>query len=289
MVDDGSTDATRERALAYAPEVTTITQDNQGLSGARNSGIRAASAQWIALLDADDEWLPHHLEEFHETAKLAPQVSWYGAPVNQFIDETLEEVWTYKPHPKCPLRNGMIPDYLQAVYPLACFSAPTMIISKDVFAKVGLFDPSLRTGQDLEMWFRIGLQFPEVGYSHRVGAKVYWRRGSNTDLRKWAPERRFEVIESAWTKARDCGHAHEARAIHRLRAWVYSLCKEAIRRKDSATIRRAIKAFHPLIRRREQALFTVPSRSRIACAAISKAHEVFRRRSREAKNARGRR
>jgi glycosyltransferase involved in cell wall biosynthesis len=63
VVDDGSTDNSREVVASFGSQVRYIWQENQGLAGARNTGIRAARGQLIGLLDADDQWLPDFLEK----------------------------------------------------------------------------------------------------------------------------------------------------------------------------------------------------------------------------------
>lgn len=62
VVDDGSTDDSAAIAEAYGPPVTVLRQENRGESVARNRGIRRATGSWVALLDADDVWLPEKLE-----------------------------------------------------------------------------------------------------------------------------------------------------------------------------------------------------------------------------------
>ena len=61
VVDDGSTDRTAEVAAAHGARVVRH-EENRGVSAARNSGIAAASHDWIAFVDSDDEWLPRHLQ-----------------------------------------------------------------------------------------------------------------------------------------------------------------------------------------------------------------------------------
>src|SRR2546423_15442913 len=72
VVDDGSTDGTV--AIARAHGVRVITQENAGPAAARNTGIRAASAEWIAFLDADDTWMEHKLERQFEAISREPRV-----------------------------------------------------------------------------------------------------------------------------------------------------------------------------------------------------------------------
>ena len=58
VVDDGSTDGTKDWILDKYPDINYIQQNNNGVSSARNVGIKAAKGLWISLLDSDDEWLP---------------------------------------------------------------------------------------------------------------------------------------------------------------------------------------------------------------------------------------
>lgn len=62
IIDDGSTDGTREALAPYLNRLTYIYQENQERSAARNAGIRVATGTYVAFLDADDAWLPHKLE-----------------------------------------------------------------------------------------------------------------------------------------------------------------------------------------------------------------------------------
>jgi glycosyltransferase involved in cell wall biosynthesis len=62
VVDDGSTDNSAAIAQSYGGPVCVIRQENQGESVARNRGMDEARGDWVALLDADDRWLPHKLE-----------------------------------------------------------------------------------------------------------------------------------------------------------------------------------------------------------------------------------
>jgi glycosyltransferase involved in cell wall biosynthesis len=61
VIDDGSTDATASMLRAEFPEAVYCFQENNGVSAARNTGIRRATGQWLAFLDSDDEWLPEKL------------------------------------------------------------------------------------------------------------------------------------------------------------------------------------------------------------------------------------
>ena len=74
VIDDGSTDNTREILKAYANKIKYIYQENSGVSSARNVGIQAARGLWISFLDSDDEWnedQPQERELVGRSEKLA--------------------------------------------------------------------------------------------------------------------------------------------------------------------------------------------------------------------------
>src|SRR5271156_4120713 len=77
LVDDGSTDNTAEVVAPFqdrlGPKLSYIKQNNRGLPAARNSAIRASTAEFLALLDADDVWLPCRLEESLKALSDRPQ------------------------------------------------------------------------------------------------------------------------------------------------------------------------------------------------------------------------
>ncbi len=62
VVDDGSTDNTPAVVAPYCDRITYIQQENRGVSAARNAGIERATGNWLAFLDADDQWEPEYLE-----------------------------------------------------------------------------------------------------------------------------------------------------------------------------------------------------------------------------------
>jgi glycosyltransferase involved in cell wall biosynthesis len=61
VVDDGSTDDTRSILAAHLDRIHLVSQPNRGVSAARNAGVRASGSEYIAFLDADDEWMPDKL------------------------------------------------------------------------------------------------------------------------------------------------------------------------------------------------------------------------------------
>ena len=76
VVDDGSTDNTAEMVQSFGERVIFIRQENAGASVARNTGIQAARFDWIAFLDADDEWVPEKLRLQVELLQRHPELVW---------------------------------------------------------------------------------------------------------------------------------------------------------------------------------------------------------------------
>ena len=86
VVDDGSNDGTSDWVREVYPEVRLLEQENQGVSAARNYGIREASGTWLAFLDSDDAWFPE---------KLASQVQALETSPDHRLCHT-EEIWIRK-------------------------------------------------------------------------------------------------------------------------------------------------------------------------------------------------
>ena len=86
VVDDGSSDRSAELVERYAEahpsaDIRLIRQSNGGVSSARNAGMRAATGQWIALLDSDDQWLPDKTKIQMDILSRHPQIDLLGSNV----------------------------------------------------------------------------------------------------------------------------------------------------------------------------------------------------------------
>jgi glycosyltransferase involved in cell wall biosynthesis len=171
LVDDGSTDNTAEIVAPYIERLGTklkyIYQPNGGLPTARNTAIRNSSSEFLALLDADDVWLPNRLAESMRCFEGRPQVgltygffTWIG-PKGELLG-TFDEIQRHG--------EGRIAPhiYTRSVY-LPC---PTITFRRRCVDDVGLFDETLRATEDRDMWFRIALRY-EVGMVRSVIA--YYR------------------------------------------------------------------------------------------------------------------
>jgi glycosyltransferase involved in cell wall biosynthesis len=150
VVDDGSRDDTRRRLEPYADRIRYIHQENRGLSGARNTGIRAARGEWVALLDADDRWHPEKTEVQLEAAAHAGY-DFIGTPGSK------EPMPERLPRDVAVRRLG-VEDFLHET-PI---SPSAVIVRRACFERVGGFDESLRSVEDRDMWLRLIVHYPAL-------------------------------------------------------------------------------------------------------------------------------
>jgi len=152
VVDDGSTDGGLGLVAAAAaadPRIQIIKQANGGVSAARNRGIAAAKARFIALLDADDLWASDHLETQIRRLEREPRlgVSFSAA---RFIDT--EGVVVGQSAGKL---TGISPADLLLSNPTTTCS--TLVIRRNVFKDTGQFRTTMRHNEDQEWLFRVSM------------------------------------------------------------------------------------------------------------------------------------
>jgi len=170
VVDDHSDDNTQRLLRKFKNRIIVlINEKNQGVSLARNRGIKASSGDWIAFLDSDDRWHPD---------KLSAQKSFHESNPDLLISQC-DEVWIRKgirvnPMTKHAKKGGWI---FQACLPRCIVSPSAVIIHKDIFRQIGLFDPQLPACEDYDLWLRIAPQF-EIGY---LDEKLVTRYGGHAD------------------------------------------------------------------------------------------------------------
>jgi glycosyltransferase involved in cell wall biosynthesis len=157
VVDDGSIDNTRQVVEQIEDSrLRYLYQDNQGLSSARNTGLRCTDSKYVAFLDADDLWLPSKLELQLGRIERSDRIGLvYGG--YHVIDEAGVQIGTRSPR----IVDG---DWLKHLV-LGNFvagSATTSMLRRECFERVGLFDESLRACEDWDMWLRVA-QYYEFG------------------------------------------------------------------------------------------------------------------------------
>jgi len=225
VVDDGSTDGTAEAVRTFGEAVRLIAQPNAGVSVARNAGIAAARGQWIAFLDADDEWLPDKLRLQADGHHRYPHLKW------SFTRLALAHPqWkTHRlAHPECQDACRVFEDYLAAYCRGFFISTITVLIHRSVFDAVGGFEPGMRRAQDNDLWFRIAYQFPQVGYVPRSLAVYHLDTPDSSTKVNDRVDYMIELVERHRTLAQ---HHHRsdafaACAAHMLQIWIRDLIRQ---------------------------------------------------------------
>lgn len=154
VVDDGSTDDTPLVLEAISgPDLLVIPQANAGPAAARNAGIHEARNEWIAFLDADDEWLPGKLAAQFEAIAANPGARFSYTDSLVLCADGREHL--------SRVRKFDGPLILELIWG-NMFATPTLLVHRACFEKVGVFDTVLRTGEDWDMWLRLAVFYEAV-------------------------------------------------------------------------------------------------------------------------------
>ena len=154
IVDDGSTDGTKEWLAKRHPRVQYIYQPNAGVSAARNLGIKSAQGDWISLLDSDDEWLSQKLEKQVKAVKEDPDSMF--CHTNEVWIRNGVRINQGKKHQKY---GGLIFNQCLDI----CRISPSSVLLKNSILKhTGLFDEKLPVCEDYDLWLRITAHNPVI-------------------------------------------------------------------------------------------------------------------------------
>ncbi len=160
VVDDGSTDNTKNVLEPYLGRINYMYQENAGVSAARNTGIKSAKGQWIAFLDSDDEWLPEklacHLEGIRKNSKVCLHV------VNALLKNEYAEdadffrFANFSNHMKsdsCRIERPLVYQIKYGFAKIQC-----VMIRQASLMNVGLFDTRLTLYEDQDLICRLATQ-----------------------------------------------------------------------------------------------------------------------------------
>ena len=150
VVDDGSTDPTREVVAAYGERVRYVHQLNAGVSAARNTGIAAARFPFVAFLDADDEWLPGMLSRIMATFARLPEAYGLVACGFRVMDKAGAELGRKM---RADDSEGEVT--ASDLVLMNRFAADTVVVKRSVLERAGLFDTNLVSSEDRDLWIRI--------------------------------------------------------------------------------------------------------------------------------------
>lgn len=149
VINDGSTDDSLDlvNGIDQIPSNYTlqiISQNNKGVSAARNLGIRIACSDWVCFLDSDDEWLPEKLSSQVKILKSSPEIDFLGC---NLYGQEYRFFWKKEK----PLMKVKLWELLLKMHP----QTSTAIVRKNVLLNVGLYNESMRHAEDGDLWIRI--------------------------------------------------------------------------------------------------------------------------------------
>lgn len=218
IIEDGSDDGTEAIVRDFAKTVTQHVHferhpANRGLPATRNTAIARARGQWIALIDSDDLWTPHHLEHAVAAAR-SSGAELIHTGVVLFDSDSGRDLELRMPSPATT-----------AALPVSLFRGEYIIqpsstlIQRDILTRVGGFDPNCRYVEDRELWIRLVRAGARIRYVDTLSCR-YRQHGAamtrnapamavgvaevferNVDWAEIPADLRRERVASAWLDA----------------------------------------------------------------------------------------
>ena len=227
IINDGSTDGSDELVRSMNDDrIRMIDQQNAGVSAARNTGVFNAIHEWIAFLDADDEWYPGFLEKIEDMHRRWPEHDMYAT--TYYSGDYMGGLGDNK----C---NGILFDGDDGVminyFKIAALSAPpicssAVCIRKKRLQEISGFPVGIKAGEDLITWARLAIENPPV-YS-RLPLAVFWKEKAHTydDVPKRYPDVENKVgkmLTSLRNDRKECSEDLDLYIAHwyKMRASIY--------------------------------------------------------------------
>lgn len=189
VVDDGSTDDGVARVESVADDrIRIIRQKNGGVSAARNRGIAEARGEFVAFLDADDEWKPDYLSSQMELVRKYPQCDVFAS---NYEFRNVEGKVTHTIINKLPFESidGVLDNYFEVA---SCSHPPlwtsAVMVRKAAIQSVGGFPVGIKSGEDLLTWARLAVKYQIAYATASLAVFVFDERAFNEDQRNRMPE-----------------------------------------------------------------------------------------------------
>jgi glycosyltransferase involved in cell wall biosynthesis len=190
VCDDGSTDALEDALVPYRDEIVLVRKENGGEASAKNAAAAVANGEFVAILDADDVYLPGRLEALGELAQLRPDLEILttdgllvanGKPVRRNYDRT----WSFEADDQ---RRAIL--QRNFIFGLAA-------VRRSTFVDAGGFDESIRWTTDWDLWLRLILAGASAGCVDEPLAQYRLRETSLTAQRRDLLLGKLQTLEKA--------------------------------------------------------------------------------------------
>ena len=180
VVDDGSTDGGAEVVEAIgSPLVRIVRQENKGVCVARNRAMAEAKGTHLALLDADDEWLPDHLAEVDRLVAEWPECGLYATAF-----DVVSPTGVVAGH--CPTTRGVVENYWHASMRQYVTIPSATVIPRAVIGHLGGFPEGMKMGEDQWLWIKIASHY-KVCFAPTQSVR-YSMVASNRSASTYTPE-----------------------------------------------------------------------------------------------------
>jgi GT2 family glycosyltransferase len=193
VVNDGSDDREElERILdAHPLPLIYLSQENRGVSAARNAAIKIARGGFYAQLDSDDQWTPDYLEVQLGTLNNNPDVALVYPNATIIADDLADEMEFMQ---KCPSEGEVT---FEALVEQKCIVMTSVTARMKAIKDAGAFDENLRSCEDFDLWLRIVKNGGRIVY-HRRRLVLYRRHeGSLSSDRVWMTRHLLAVFEKS--------------------------------------------------------------------------------------------
>lgn len=176
IINDGSTDKSEEKVLEFKDiRIHYFYKENGGVSSARNFGIEKAQSSYITFIDADDYWYPDFLQEMFKYTNTFPKLKVFSAAIEvETSKKIIPSSYSIVKTGDCEIVNYFDASLKETVICTSC-----AVFHKSVFEKTGNFDSQLKSGEDTDLWIRIGLNFP-ILFSWKILARYVYDTQSLT-------------------------------------------------------------------------------------------------------------
>jgi glycosyltransferase involved in cell wall biosynthesis len=186
IVDDGSTDNSLEVLKSMEDtRIKIFPTENQGVSPARNFGIKQAKGNYIALCDGDDIWLDKHLTELKALIDAFPNCGVYATSYEKHYFET------YVKQPKFNHIDepffGVVEDFFKSSLADSILWTSAVAIPKAVTNQDYIFDEKLGWGEDNDLWIRLASDFKVAFSSEPTALKKIYAQDNHLSLTKNIP------------------------------------------------------------------------------------------------------
>jgi glycosyltransferase involved in cell wall biosynthesis len=197
VVDDGSTDNTKEVLKPYMDQIKYMYQKNRGRAGARNTGIKAARGKYIAFLDSDDLWTSEKLEKQVNILAKNKNIDFLFGDKQRFSDNGKVIIFSmFKKHGYDEDFFGgplFVRDPYRKLLEANYIPTGTVILKRKCFDRSGLFDETIYV-EDFEFWLRSAL-FNNLAYSTELWELERDREGSGSKNLKAVYLSRISILE----------------------------------------------------------------------------------------------